>query len=83
MLFRQLFDQDSSICAYLLADETDPLPLGARAMSPRRGFQRRSSRTLQLAAAGFARVASLQGSMLEWNARKLPIERGYIENRQG
>jgi sulfur dioxygenase len=38
---------------------------------------------LQLAAAGFGRVASLQGGMLEWNARKLPIERGYIENRQG
>jgi rhodanese-related sulfurtransferase len=38
---------------------------------------------LQLAAAGFSRVASLQGGMLEWNARKLPIERGYIENRQG
>ena len=38
---------------------------------------------LQLAAAGFKRVASLQGGMLDWNARKLPIERGYIETRQG
>ncbi|MEY4512609.1 MAG: hypothetical protein RLZZ450_4731 [Pseudomonadota bacterium] len=38
---------------------------------------------LQLAAAGFKRVASLQGGMLEWNAHKGPVERGYIEARQG
>lgn len=38
---------------------------------------------LQLAAAGFKRVASLRGGMLRWNAQALPVERGYIENRQG
>jgi glyoxylase-like metal-dependent hydrolase (beta-lactamase superfamily II)/rhodanese-related sulfurtransferase len=38
---------------------------------------------LQLAAAGFKRVASLRGGMLGWNAQQLPVERGYIENRQG
>jgi glyoxylase-like metal-dependent hydrolase (beta-lactamase superfamily II)/rhodanese-related sulfurtransferase len=38
---------------------------------------------LQLAAAGFKRVASLRGGMLNWHASKLPIERGYIETRQG
>ena len=39
--------------------------------------------TVQLRAAGFARVASIQGGMREWNKRELPIERGYIETRQG
>lgn len=38
---------------------------------------------LQLAAAGFARVASMHGGMVEWNAEDLPVERGYIETRQG
>ena len=38
---------------------------------------------LQLAAAGFKRVASLRGGMIHWNTQKLPVERGYIENRQG
>ncbi|MEY4576240.1 MAG: hypothetical protein RL701_943, partial [Pseudomonadota bacterium] len=38
---------------------------------------------MQLAAAGFRRVASLQGGMLKWNAEQLPVERGYIETRQG
>jgi glyoxylase-like metal-dependent hydrolase (beta-lactamase superfamily II)/rhodanese-related sulfurtransferase len=38
---------------------------------------------LQLAAAGFERVASLQGGMSNWNARQLPVQRGYIETRQG
>ena len=38
---------------------------------------------LQLAAAGFKRVASLQGGMLGWQTKQLPTERGYIENRQG
>ncbi|HET8932052.1 MAG TPA: MBL fold metallo-hydrolase [Polyangiales bacterium] len=38
---------------------------------------------LQLARAGFSRVASLRGGMVRWNAQQLPIERGYIENRQG
>ena len=38
---------------------------------------------LQLAAAGFKRVASLKGGMLAWQARALPVERGYIEARQG
>jgi len=39
--------------------------------------------TMQLAAAGFKRVASLRGGMVEWNAKKRPIEPGYIETRQG
>lgn len=38
---------------------------------------------LQLARAGFSRVASLRGGMIQWNAQQLPIERGYIQNRQG
>lgn len=38
---------------------------------------------LQLSAAGFARVASLRGGMREWNAQGRPVERGYIETRQG
>jgi len=38
---------------------------------------------LQLAAAGFKRVASLHGGMLNWNAKRLAVERGYIETRQG
>jgi rhodanese-related sulfurtransferase len=38
---------------------------------------------LQLAAAGFKRVASLHGGLLNWTAEKLPVERGYIETRQG
>jgi rhodanese-related sulfurtransferase len=38
---------------------------------------------LQLAAAGFERVASLRGGMSNWNARQLPIQSGYIETRQG
>lgn len=38
---------------------------------------------LQLAAAGFKRVASLQGGLMGWHAKQLPVERGYIENRQG
>jgi sulfur dioxygenase len=38
---------------------------------------------LQLAAAGFKRVASLHGGMLDWNARRLAVERGYLETRQG
>jgi sulfur dioxygenase len=38
---------------------------------------------LQLAAAGFKRVASLKGGLLRWNEQKLPVERGYIETRQG
>jgi glyoxylase-like metal-dependent hydrolase (beta-lactamase superfamily II)/rhodanese-related sulfurtransferase len=38
---------------------------------------------LQLAAAGFKRVASLRGGLLSWTTRKLPIEPGYIETRQG
>jgi glyoxylase-like metal-dependent hydrolase (beta-lactamase superfamily II) len=37
----------------------------------------------QLVAAGFRRVASLQGGMLKWNAEHLPVARGYIETRQG
>jgi glyoxylase-like metal-dependent hydrolase (beta-lactamase superfamily II)/rhodanese-related sulfurtransferase len=39
--------------------------------------------SLQLSAAGFERVASLRGGMLQWSAQKLPVERGYIETRQG
>ncbi|MET0387740.1 MAG: MBL fold metallo-hydrolase [Polyangiales bacterium] len=38
---------------------------------------------LQLAAAGWTRVASLRGGMLAWNEQHLPVTRGYIENRQG
>jgi glyoxylase-like metal-dependent hydrolase (beta-lactamase superfamily II)/rhodanese-related sulfurtransferase len=38
---------------------------------------------LQLAEAGFSRVASLRGGMTSWNAQGLPVQRGYIENRQG
>ena len=38
---------------------------------------------LQLAEAGFSRVASLRGGMRSWNAQGLPTQRGYIENRQG
>jgi sulfur dioxygenase len=38
---------------------------------------------LQLAAAGFARVASLRGGMTQWKLDGLPVERGYIETRQG
>jgi rhodanese-related sulfurtransferase len=38
---------------------------------------------MQLAAAGFQRVASLKGGMTNWIAQNLPIERGYIEARQG
>jgi len=38
---------------------------------------------LQLAQAGFSRVASLRGGMTGWNAQGLPVQRGYIENRQG
>ena len=38
---------------------------------------------LQLAAAGFKRVASLRGGLMHWNEQQLPIEPGYIENRQG
>jgi rhodanese-related sulfurtransferase len=37
---------------------------------------------LQLARAGFSRVASLRGGMMDWNAQHFPIERGYIQNRQ-
>jgi glyoxylase-like metal-dependent hydrolase (beta-lactamase superfamily II)/rhodanese-related sulfurtransferase len=44
---------------------------------------RSAKAVLQLAAAGFKRVASLQGGMLAWQARALPVERGYIEARQG
>jgi len=39
--------------------------------------------TLQLSAAGFQRVASLQGGMRQWNALKLPVERGDDAARQG
>jgi len=38
---------------------------------------------LALVNEGFSHVASLRGGMSNWNAHKLPIERGYIENRQG
>lgn len=38
---------------------------------------------LQLAQAGFSRVASLRGGMTHWHAQGLPVQRGYIENRQG
>ena len=38
---------------------------------------------LQLAQAGFSRVASLRGGMRSWKAQGLPVQRGYIENRQG
>jgi hypothetical protein len=38
---------------------------------------------LQLAASGFKRVASLHGGMLNWNAKRLAVERGYLETRQG
>ncbi|MET0384311.1 MAG: MBL fold metallo-hydrolase [Polyangiales bacterium] len=38
---------------------------------------------MQLIAAGFDCVASLKGGMLGWRARELPVERGYIEARQG
>jgi len=38
---------------------------------------------LQLAQAGFSRVASLRGGMRNWTAQGLPVQRGYIENRQG
>lgn len=38
---------------------------------------------LQLAQNGFTHVASLRGGMINWNEQKLPVERGYIENRQG
>lgn len=48
-----------------------------------RSGARSGKAALQLAAAGFKRVASLQGGMLQWNAQKQPIQRGYIENRQG
>lgn len=44
---------------------------------------RSAKATMQLAAAGFKRVASLYGGMLNWNAKRLSIERGYIETRQG
>jgi sulfur dioxygenase len=36
---------------------------------------------LDLAAAGFARVASLRGGMVAWNAGGLPIERGPAEHQ--
>lgn len=32
--------------------------------------------TLELAAAGFRRVASMRGGLLAWNAERLPLERG-------
>lgn len=38
---------------------------------------------VQLSAAGFQRVASLQGGMLRWHEQQLPVQRGYIETRQG
>jgi sulfur dioxygenase len=38
---------------------------------------------LQLLAAGFDQVASLQGGMLGWNAQHLPTVRGSIASRQG
>ncbi|HTU58546.1 MAG TPA: rhodanese-like domain-containing protein, partial [Polyangiales bacterium] len=38
---------------------------------------------LQLAEAGFSRVASLRGGMRNWNEQGLPTQRGYIVNRQG
>jgi sulfur dioxygenase len=44
---------------------------------------RSAKAALQLAQAGFSRVASLRGGMRSWNDKHLPIARGYIENRQG
>jgi len=38
---------------------------------------------LQLTAAGFERVASLQGGMLKWREQELPVEQGSIDSRQG
>lgn len=38
---------------------------------------------LQLTAAGFKRVASLKGGMLNWHDHALPVERGHIDARQG
>lgn len=44
---------------------------------------RSGAAAMQLMAAGFSRVASLRGGLREWLARDQPIERGYIETRQG
>lgn len=44
----------------------------------------RSGRAVvELSKLGFTRLASLRGGMLDWNVRKLPVERGLIQNRQG
>jgi rhodanese-related sulfurtransferase len=69
------FDRDRTLIEELSKDR--PIVLICRSGG------RSGKAAMQLAAAGFRRVASLQGGMLKWNAEQLPVERGYIETRQG
>ncbi|HKP56149.1 MAG TPA: MBL fold metallo-hydrolase [Polyangiales bacterium] len=90
-------DEYRGALGHLAGAELVPLGslIGAAASFPRdrpivavcRSGGRSSRAALELLRLGFARVASLRGGMLEWNARALPIELGParhgISSRQG
>jgi len=66
------------------------LPVASRSWSKEqpivlicRSGGRSGKAAVQLAAAGFKRVASLKGGMLNWTDQAFAVQRGYIETRQG
>ena len=80
MIFRQLFDPQSSTYTYLLADPgtreailVDPVFEHALVVVCRSGA-RSAQATVLLKGKGIAKVANLAGGMLRWRAQRLPVE---------